>query len=164
MAPFQKYSFSSDSYFESKHPEDQLAQVVVRATRSNQEGSRSNDPFLYYSNDENRMRKLKMLTYCSSEEDARKTEEGEEGEGEGEPSLRHPQEAFQPSNKNIRKTRISFELHPDLILEDVLEDISCAGDDDTSLDGGDTKENETWMKKPEKMTKSELLFRLLLDV
>lgn len=59
---------------------------------------KSDDPFLYYSNDEIR---LKTLKYC------RDVSEDEVVE----------------RKRPVRKTRISFELHSDLVMEDLLEDL-----------------------------------------
>ncbi|KAL7549223.1 hypothetical protein ACHAWF_012495 [Thalassiosira exigua] len=69
--------------------------------------SKSDDPFLYYSDDHVRMKTLKL-------EDDRVTD------GKGEKENAKPIE---------RKTRISFELHPSLIMEDMLEELEGCNDD-----------------------------------
>mmetsp|Transcript_28464 Transcript_28464/g.60298 ORF Transcript_28464/g.60298 Transcript_28464/m.60298 type:complete len:159 (-) Transcript_28464:221-697(-) len=58
----------------------------------------SNDAFLYYSDDRNRMKALKL-----EDDEAASTE--------------------RVSNQCERKTRLSFELHPSLILDDMLDEL-----------------------------------------
>ena len=70
---------------------------------------KSEDPFLYYSCDQTRLSHLKAQAAPQAA-------------------------AADPSPE--RKTRISFELHPDLLLEDMIGD-DDAHHDDASLLGGD---------------------------
>eukprot|EP00579_Thalassiosira_antarctica_P005221 CAMPEP_0201892820 /NCGR_PEP_ID=MMETSP0902-20130614/37317_1 /ASSEMBLY_ACC=CAM_ASM_000551 /TAXON_ID=420261 /ORGANISM="Thalassiosira antarctica, Strain CCMP982" /LENGTH=101 /DNA_ID=CAMNT_0048424413 /DNA_START=53 /DNA_END=358 /DNA_ORIENTATION=+ len=97
---------------------DQRSPEEVMSTNSSVEGSqdtfsnssipttaesnsiKTEDPFLYYSNETIRMKTLKMVEV--SESDA-------------------------SQERGDRKTRLSFELHPSLILEDVMTEIF--GDD-----------------------------------
>ena len=81
------------------------------------------DPFLYYSNETIRMKTLKMVEV--SESDASQ----ERGE---------------------RKTRLSFELHPSLILEDVMTEIF--GDDISWGSGHDVEDNAKGNGKTDLLT------------
>ncbi|KAL7490535.1 hypothetical protein ACHAWT_000105 [Skeletonema menzelii] len=58
--------------------------------------SKQEDPFLYYSDQETR---INALLLNGNESDERATQESD-----------------------IRQTRISFEIHPDLLLEDLIQD------------------------------------------
>ena len=81
-------------------------------------GQEKDDAFSYYSNDINRMRKLKLLNTSPSADEEKDQEEKKK-----------------PAQQRERKTRISFELHPDLVLEDVLdEDAMWDSDDDDNED------------------------------
>lgn len=95
MAPFQKESSSSSL--------DVLPESTVdEATTS--EGRKPHDAFLHYSNDSVRMRALKM-------QDANVE--------------RAAADCLQSKPRNQeRKTRLSFELHPSLILDDLLDEMS----------------------------------------
>eukprot|EP00584_Thalassiosira_punctigera_P009209 CAMPEP_0172534186 /NCGR_PEP_ID=MMETSP1067-20121228/6642_1 /TAXON_ID=265564 ORGANISM="Thalassiosira punctigera, Strain Tpunct2005C2" /NCGR_SAMPLE_ID=MMETSP1067 /ASSEMBLY_ACC=CAM_ASM_000444 /LENGTH=146 /DNA_ID=CAMNT_0013318949 /DNA_START=113 /DNA_END=553 /DNA_ORIENTATION=+ len=98
MAPFQEEKFSDydSSCAGANAPEKSLQDVC-------QEGKKYDDAFLYYSNDDVRIKTLKMI---------------EVSEMESRQAARGGQE---------RKTRISFELHDSLILEDLLKGV-CDGD------------------------------------
>ena len=89
------------------------------------------DAFLLYSNDEVRMRTL-------SGGMVRANQESTSTETEGEDSTRK------------RKTRISFELHPSVFIENLL----LAGDDDDSFvsDFDDINDNEEEAVKVKAMT------------
>lgn len=81
--------------------EDVSASLVV-------EVKKSDDPFLYYSNDETRMRALRLIDDDSVE---------------------------QRQAVRQRKTRISFEVHPSLFLDEIMfDDLSYDGVDDLDLD------------------------------
>ena len=83
------------------------------------------DAFRYYSNDVDRMRKLKLLNTTSSSADEEKSQS----------AWCDQEEKKKPAQQRERKTRISFELHPDLVLEDVLdEDAMWDSDDDGNED------------------------------
>ena len=71
------------------------------------------DPFLYYSNDRVRMKELRL-------EDVEK-----EDSSDDETSLSNQEQSTAACE---RKTRITFELHPSLLLEDLMDDLL---DDDT---------------------------------
>ena len=76
-----------------------------------QSSLKSEDPFLYYSCDQTRLSHLKAQEAAPQATAADATPE--------------------------RKTRISFELHPDLLLEGMIGDEDNALLDDASLFGGD---------------------------
>jgi hypothetical protein len=78
------------------------------------------DPFLYYSNDQVRMKELR---FCQDEED------DSSDDGSSSTSLSNQE---QPTSTCVRKTRISFELHPSLLLEDLDEELF--GDDFLNFD------------------------------
>jgi len=91
------------------------------------------DAFLLYSNDEVRMRTLSSgLVGVGADQESTSTET----EGEG--------------GTRKRKTRISFELHPSVFIEDLL----LAGDDDDSFvsDFDDINDNEEEAVKVKAMT------------
>jgi hypothetical protein len=66
------------------------------------------DPFLYYSNDQVRMKELLLQDDDSSDD-------------ESSPTSLSDQE--QQTTTSVRKTRISFELHPSLLLEDLMDEL-----------------------------------------
>eukprot|EP01083_Nonionella_stella_P001088 3141_1 len=78
------------------------------------------DPFLHYSNDENRMQRLHMIE--SSNADVQ------------EPS--HQQD--QQDHHHQRDTRISFELHPSAILKSSLDEIHEEVDSPLDTEGVDS--------------------------
>lgn len=91
------------------------------------------DSFLHYSNDEVRIRTLMM-----SEGDSNSNSSSSSSAEAGEENIVRP-----PAQPQERKTRISFELHPSLILDDMLLndeqfassiDGSGRSDSDTTLD------------------------------
>ncbi|KAL7527612.1 hypothetical protein ACHAWF_002247 [Thalassiosira exigua] len=96
-----------------KGPQDAGVAPTAEPRRSQRRANKSEDPFLYYSDDDVRMKALKFEEDCaqnSSEE-----------------------------QKNVRpierKTRISFELDLLLIMEDLLDEMNGCGDvDELSLD------------------------------
>lgn len=88
-------------------------------TNSTTKKSERDDAFLRYSNDQVRMRTLMMSTATTTQ-------------GEEHTTTTHQAEQVE------RKTRLSFELHPSLIIEDLLQDLDY-GDangisDDVSFD------------------------------
>ena len=101
MAPYQE-----EETFSGDPPRCGDINTPEKSSQDAHKGKRD-DPFLYYSNDEIRMKTL-MLEGVS-----------EAGQGGGKESRRE------------RKTRISFELHHSLIMDDELEEIPC---DDISND------------------------------
>lgn len=80
------------------------------------------DPFLYYSNDKIRMRELRLQDV--------KNDSSDDLSSSASPS---PQEKSTAACE--RKTRISFELHPHLLLEDLMRELF--EEDDHSLDFDD---------------------------
>ena len=72
------------------------------SSRTQANPERDNDAFSYYSNDQVRIRTLKLWGKSSNN-------------NQEEP---HQEELAE------RKTRISFELHPSLILEDLLDELA----------------------------------------
>ena len=87
---------------------------VVNSSRTQANPERDNDAFSYYSNDQVRIRTLKLWGKSSNN-------------NQEEP---HQEEVAE------RKTRISFELHPSLILEDLLDEL--AEDGELFVDGDET--------------------------
>ena len=83
------------------------------------------DSFLYYSNDKIRMRELRLqdIEYDSSGDDS-------SDDGSFSSSLSNQEQSMATCE---RKTRITFELHPSLVLEDLMKDLF----DDESLDFDD---------------------------
>lgn len=69
------------------------------------------DPFLYYSNDRVRMKELRL-------EDK---EVDSSDDGSSSASILSNQE--QSTTSCVRKTRITFELHPSLLFEDLMDDL-----------------------------------------
>ena len=91
------------------------ANELQQVTRRREGGNlKAQDPFLYYSNQERRM------THLSLTEDATDQEQEEDVVTVVVPQ--DPQEQEQASNKMLeeRKTRLSFELHPSLLMGDLL--------------------------------------------
>ena len=75
---------------------------------------KAQDPFLYYSNDTIRMKALKFEQVTNKDHDVVSSQ------------------IQQHSMK--RKTRHSFELHPSLLLDDLLTDLDLNDDDDEDMD------------------------------
>lgn len=69
------------------------------------------DPFLYYSNDRVRMKELHF-------------EDVEEEDSSDDASSTSLSNQEQSTSSCERKTRITFELHPSLLLEDLMDDLS----------------------------------------
>ena len=86
------------------------------SSSSTDAATRYDDAFLYYSNDDVRIKTLKMAEDPTPEQVS-------------EPQQR----SISTSSASERKTMISFELHPSLIMEDVLADL-C--DDDNKNEAG----------------------------
>mmetsp|Transcript_17077 Transcript_17077/g.36085 ORF Transcript_17077/g.36085 Transcript_17077/m.36085 type:complete len:128 (-) Transcript_17077:83-466(-) len=89
------HSCGSSSAISCHHP-SKISQQTAMAKPLSAESIKSNDAFLYYSNDDIRMKTLKLE---------------EVPETVGAIEIRVP-----------RKTRISFELHPSVLLEDLMEE------------------------------------------
>lgn len=83
-------------------PSPSMAMKVVREPGHH---LKVQDPFLYYYNDQVRMKELRLQEEDSSNEASTSLSIQEQ----------HP-------TTSVRKTRISFELHPSLLLEDFLLD------------------------------------------
>ena len=79
---------------------------VVNSSRTQANPERDNDAFSYYSNDQVRIRTLKLWGKSSNNNQEEQ----------------HQEELVE------RKTRISFELHPSLILEDPLDELAEEGE------------------------------------
>ena len=75
---------------------------------------KAQDPFLYYSNDTIRMKTLKLEQVTNKDHDVVSSRDQQ-----------HPVK---------RKTRHSFELHPSLLLDDLLTDLDLNDDDDEDMD------------------------------
>ena len=75
---------------------------------------KAQDPFLYYSNDTIRMKTLKLEQVTNKDHDVVSRQDQQ-----------HPVK---------RKTRHSFELHPSLLLDDLLTDLDSNDDDDEDMD------------------------------
>ena len=97
------------------------------------------DPFLYYSNDQVRMKELRFL------------QDEEVDSSDDDSSYTSLSNQAQPTTTYCaRKTRISFELHPSLLLEDLMTDDEFLGDDslnfndifDASLRAANDYDNE----------------------
>ena len=76
-----------------------------------------NDAFSYYSNDQARIRTLKLWGRSSANQELEQQQ--------------HQEELVE------RKTRISFELHPSLILDDLLLNELSEAEEEGPFDGGD---------------------------
>ena len=74
------------------------------------------DAFLYYSNDQVRMKELLL-------------QDVEDDSSDDEPSSTSVSNQEQSTTSCVRKTRITFELHPSLLLEDLMNDDELFGDD-----------------------------------
>eukprot|EP01083_Nonionella_stella_P073269 197981_1 len=75
---------------------------VVNSSRTQANPERDNDAFSYYSSDQVRIQTLMLSTG----------------------RVTNRQEQQQQQQHQERKTRISFELHPSLILEDLLDELA----------------------------------------
>ena len=95
MAPLYQDDFSDDEEMYVCHVplSESVSQQTCHVATKNDDVSKSDDPFLFYSNDDVRMSALKLKEVSETE---RPTE---------------------------RKTRISFELHPDLVLEEMADSL-----------------------------------------
>ena len=88
---------------------------------------RVQDPFLHYSNDQVRMKKLLLQDDEEDSSDNYESSSPSSSSSSSFSSLANQDESETHSYRE-RKTRISFELHPLLILEDLLDD-EISGDD-----------------------------------
>jgi len=90
---------------------------ICRQNPEDVRGLKVRDPFLYYSNDKIRMRELRLrlqdIEYDSSDDDS-------SDEGSFSSSLSNQEQSMATCE---RKTRITFELHPSLVLEDLMKDL-----------------------------------------
>ena len=110
MAPFDKETYCCDSSFNDTPQQDAHSFVVPTATETkphHTEVSKSDDAFLYYSNDEIRLKAMK---------------------------LQKVPETVRTSDIKERKTRLSYEVDPLLAMEDMLDDIF---DEDEEFDMSD---------------------------
>jgi hypothetical protein len=99
---------------------------VVREPGSQPEPSlKVQDPFLYYSNDKNRMKELRLQDTSSSSSSSQDDDSASSTTSDDEHHM---------SSSTLRKTRISFELHPSLLLEDFIMGDELLGDDSLSFD------------------------------
>lgn len=98
---------------------------VVREPGSQPEPSlKVQDPFLYYSDDKNRMKELRLQDTSSS---SSSNEDDDSASSTAD-------DEHTSSSTCVRKTRISFELHPSLLLEDFIMGDELLGDDSLSFD------------------------------
>jgi hypothetical protein len=98
---------------------------VVREPGSQPEPTlKVQDPFLYYSDDKNRMKELRLQDTSSS---SSSSEDDDSASSTAD-------DEHTPSSTCVRKTRISFELHPSLLLEDFIMGDELLGDDSLSFD------------------------------
>lgn len=98
---------------------------VVREPGSQPEPSlKVQDPFLYYSDDKNRMKELRLQDTSSSSSSSEDDDSASSTADDEHTS----------SSTCVRKTRISFELHPSLLLEDFIMGDELLGDDSLSFD------------------------------
>lgn len=89
-----------------------LVNTFSPRTNSTTTKSERGNAFLRYSNDEVRMQTLMISTTTTTQRDT-----------------------YQPEAQVVeRKTRISFELHPSLIVEDMLHELGDNDDDDDNCD------------------------------
>jgi hypothetical protein len=95
-------------------PSPSMAMKVVREPGHH---LKVQDPFLYYSNDQVRMKELQL--------------QEEDSSNEASTSLSIQE---QHTTTSVRKTRISFELHPSLLLEDFLLDDEHILDDSLNFE------------------------------
>lgn len=84
------------------------------------------DPFLYYSDDKNRMKELRLQDTSSS------SSTSEDDDSVSPTADDEPTSTTSPTC--VRKTRISFELHPSLLLEDFILGDELLGDNSLSFD------------------------------
>ena len=98
---------------------------VVREPGSQPEPTlKVQDPFLYYSDDKNRMKELRLQDTSSSSSSSEDDDSASSTADDEHTS----------SSTCVRKTRISFELHPSLLLEDFIMGDELLGDDSLSFD------------------------------
>ena len=118
MTTFQQQptsAASSSSYTETNEDRQQRSQDDAGAPSEGLHPSMKADPFLYYSNDRVRMRDLRL--------------EGVEVEDSSNDGQQE-----QSTSSIVRKTRITFELHPSLLLDDLMDDELLSPDFDAFLD------------------------------
>ncbi|KAK1744583.1 hypothetical protein QTG54_005116 [Skeletonema marinoi] len=109
----QPISASTSSYVKTKDDRLQSIQAVGGPTV---EVAKVEDAFLYYSNDQVRMKELLL-------------QDVEDDSSDDEPSSTSVSNQEQSTTSCVRKTRITFELHPSLLLEDLMNDDELFGDD-----------------------------------
>ena len=101
---------------------------VVREPGSQPEPTlKVQDPFLYYSDDKNRMKELRLQDTSSSSSSS-------EDDDSASSTTADDEHTSTTSSTCVRKTRISFELHPSLLLEDFIMGDELLGDDSLSFD------------------------------
>ena len=135
MAPSQKRTSNISCIKESQKltsvdktpPKDTVVSTADDA-HCPQETSSSRDAFLYYSNDDVRMKKLLL----------------KDNESDSNEEAREEQQAIPQAVE--RKTRISFELDPLLIMEDEL--LAMFDDDDGDYDSCFDLDDEIWYGLP----------------
>lgn len=117
MPPFHEEE-SNDYATDSGSSDNDTTYTASQDTKIKNCIEKSNDPFLYYSNDEIRIKTLKM--------------------NEDPLSIELQGLAKMATNQTKRKTRISFEMHPDAVmgLEDMLDVIGDITEDDIDFDLG----------------------------
>ena len=164
MTPSSDESGSNKVYFELNPSEKRSKLVIVSETST---AVNIKDAFLYYSNDKNRMRKLKLLKDEDSSKNATR-DTADVGAEEVSSQEHHVVSTKRTQQQVERKTRISFELYPDLILEDVLYDRCDKDSDDCSdeygANGIHSEDDETLsgtMERLEQMSADELFAVLL---
>eukprot|EP00984_Skeletonema_dohrnii_P024128 scaffold13221_cov123-Skeletonema_dohrnii-CCMP3373.AAC.5 len=110
----QPISASTSSYVKTK--DDRLQSIQAVGGPTVEVAAKVEDAFLYYSNDQVRMKELLLQDV-----------EDDSSDDESPPtSVSSNQE--QSTTSCVRKTRITFELHPSLLLEDLMND-ELFGDD-----------------------------------
>ncbi|KAL7543083.1 hypothetical protein ACHAWF_007322 [Thalassiosira exigua] len=130
---------SVDTFAPRHLPQNELnpALEADRDSTACEPGDASADRFLYYSDNDVRLRTLKMVEA-------------------------HGADVFKDGPRPVsceRKTRMSFELHDSLIMEDLLDEM-CSDDDMSAGDGCDL-----FKDVPEsEMTVKMNLLRQLLDI
>eukprot|EP00581_Thalassiosira_minuscula_P010667 CAMPEP_0183724118 /NCGR_PEP_ID=MMETSP0737-20130205/17339_1 /TAXON_ID=385413 /ORGANISM="Thalassiosira miniscula, Strain CCMP1093" /LENGTH=137 /DNA_ID=CAMNT_0025954611 /DNA_START=127 /DNA_END=540 /DNA_ORIENTATION=+ len=112
----------------SRTRESSTTSASAEDSQSHADFSKSDDPFLYYSNDEVRIMTLK---------------------------LKEVPETKKCFNSTTRKTRISFEVHPSLVLDEMFQELY--GDEQDPLDDIDFHN----LIAKENVSESELLTLLL---
>ena len=121
-SPPQPISAVSSSYAKSEDDDycrQTTQDVDSPATEEIHPILKDQDPFLYYSNDRVRMTELRLQD----------VEDDLSDHGSSSSSLLAQE---QLTTTSTRKTRITFELHPHLLLEDLMRDLF----DDDSFDFG----------------------------